>query len=520
MTSVELARGDRLISRRVCWDLVRFAPRPPAAAHRVIRLGWPVYAWRVVVPKPFDQNLDPLERVVLRLAAAGKTQAAEIARLLSILPVLADQIQQHCHDAGWLKRDFTITENGRQILTSGTPPDNTSAVTDTGWIFRDAISGDVLPAFWRGSLPTAPRDARAEVTLLPFDAAHKSRPSAYSILAGLQLYSRVARHEPEVADPTGIHADWLDFEVDLFRDWDEGQLPDPSIEQVDKLAPRLVTVVTLRPETVDIEMVAFVTEDDPEHWLVRSPFGGAGGWWYKRKLEWAVEHSLALRDEVAGWVSRGTPALLQGNYAFKHEIGRDFPGLFTWKEGVEVLHELERAYQAEALYTDDPTIADLVLLRYQRVLEALLAACLTTISDRAALAKRVTGSGFAAKSRVMAAALDAILPPAFCRDSYGYKMAAVARYGGSALRDRALFLLAHAYYESDAPFRAALKVAPGLLVDIDLVTELRNQQSAHYSRNTELAPLSVVESVRAAAQRTLSVLVNCFSEEGHHACRE
>src|SRR5436190_13494613 len=79
-------------------DLLRFTEQSlaPAVAVHAVRLGWPVYAWRVVVPKPLDAPLDPLQRAILRLSVAGVTQSSELARCLGISPTLAAYIQRVC----------------------------------------------------------------------------------------------------------------------------------------------------------------------------------------------------------------------------------------------------------------------------------------------------------------------------------------------------------------------------------------------------------------------------------------
>jgi len=106
-------------------------------------LLWPVWCWEVLIPKPNEAELNIFQRSILGLFHAKKTDPAEIAAWLGIeaemvLYIIAGQLQPN----GWMDSDGKLTDKGIRVLEKDI--DARRDLT-TGYIFQDAITGDLWP---------------------------------------------------------------------------------------------------------------------------------------------------------------------------------------------------------------------------------------------------------------------------------------------------------------------------------------------------------------------------------------
>ncbi len=511
-------RADLLLERQKSWDLLRFPTRAPAASVLSVRLAWPVYGWRVIAPRPADENTNAIERAVLRLCSIGSSNPGEAGILLGIPAALVRTVQRSLIDRKYLNERLEVQEIGKAILVGNEPDEVDTNSEELGWIFRDALSGDVLPMFVRGSLPLAPAAAAKEVYLLPYGDEFSTRPSSLSILTGLRLYGRVSRFESETTDSSGLSANSFDPEQLRFMEWGNVADVGGTVSAESALSPDFVRVLNSKAEALDLETPLYITGDDFNDWHIRSPFGTAGGWWFKKKLEWGIAHSPVLEYQIESWLKSARDTILARypEFPIAGDESRILMALFPTLVGNprfdHVNRELAGALRSESLFRVDNNNLDVVLNRYQKALEALLTLCIEAVPAREDLARKIGSQDFANKAQVMAQALSVHMPASFSRASNGHKMVAVARYGGAALRDRALFLLGHAYYESGSPFRSVLIDQPDLLVLLDEVAERRNRQGAHFSDSiSSEEPEDIFNAVRDASHRIIHAITKHYS---------
>jgi hypothetical protein len=503
MSDGDVSIAGRLEERSKPWELLRFQPlsKAPARSCYTIRLAWPVFAWRVVVPDVFQAKITPLERAVLRLARAGVFTSEQMAALLDMPPGLVKSVQNTCADLEYLDNGFRLAEAGEKALAGMDLPELSVGRT-AGWIFRDTLTGDVMPMFYDGSLPLAPAAAVNEAVALPYNSSLQAAPSLGNVATALIGYRRILRMSRE-DEASQVKADHFDPDAIRADDWSE--LEDPSLSAATSLgSPRFVHLVTTIPEKCDLETHFYIAGDDPETWSIRSPFGLHGGGWFYKKLNAAAERDDRLGALLATWRREAqemfaTPAGAQDRD--RARAMNEYPSLAIVPELGSTLRELVRAYRAETLFEQDPDNLDIVLNRYQVVLEAVLTACIRSSPNAEAIARQIEDKDFVNRVTRMASEMGVQLPSLWLNRNLVPKLRRVPSLGGQSLRDRGLFLFLYAYYREESPFRRAMQDDPQLLMSIDAVTDARNQQGAHLNPSVgqrDTARRVVAETVLAA----------------------
>lgn len=462
------------------WDSRRQFPN----TDYVERIAWPAYAWRVVVPNQ-DTRYDPLQRAVLRLAEAHVANTGEIARLLGIHPDLARHLQLTCISTGLLDDQGQVTKSGRDGIL-GLDREDENAETEDGWIFRDAVSGDVLPLFYQGSLPILKRRADDTHYHLPRHPRNAARPSAAAIANALRQYRRLLRVEQDQVRPSALDKDL--FDPDSPVDWSVVSESEPDREEARRKAPGLVRMVTERPERLAFEVNYYVCPDAPEAWYLTAPLSSAGGWWYRRKLEWAADRDPNLATRLASWRQTAEElfAPTEEMIISLSKVKREFAEFYACPGLGEALLWWERACASHSRHALGDFDADSVYTRCQKVLELALDACIGRIADRRALLEEIRWDPSRRFLRNIASELQVTLPQKMAWDNTGESMTKVASGEMRSLRDRALFLFYAAYYDFSHPFYRACDAEKGLLDLIDDVAELRNEYGAHSGRLTEV----------------------------------
>ncbi len=515
-----MSNGERPLRHecRAEWrDLHRFSTRQPVAATTYVKVGWPVFAWRSVVPRLPDRKTDPLQRAILRFASANVANNSEIGRLLGLHPLLVRQAQQACLVSNLLDRNMQLTPMGKSLLLDNEDDEICGTIVELGWIFRDALTGDVWPMFYRGSLPAAPRPAVREAVFLPADDEFSEKPSSASISSALQAFQRIIRYEPDADDTTGLLADLYDPGDFMPNQWDAADGDTDGMQQ-SALAPKSIRLPTLQPERISIEARLYRTSDDPLGWAVASPFGLAGGWWFKRKLDWAINHQADISSTLAPFTHSVVPSpteLVTLVDEPRQRVRLEYSILERVQQLNPVVEMMRLSLAAEEQYHTNPENLDLVLTRYHKCLEALLNACLETIpdTDRWRVVKMVDERGCYTLFRGISKELNLDLPQPFLNPDQRWNLRNVAKRRGKAVRDRVAFLIADAAVNQTSQCRPLFMAQPGLLFDLDLVADRRNSHGAHFNGAMEVPSDGVFLDVQQAFSRSVQTLTSYFFEE-------
>lgn len=521
MRHAESKERDDLLTREKPWYLLRFKPGIPPDRFFSVKLAWPAYAWRVIAPVPQDKEMDALERAIIRLVAAGKTNPYELGVLLGIDQALAKHVLEGNRSKGILDERFNLTRYGQEKLESLRGMDETFPPGGSlrhGWIFRDAISGDVIPVFLEGGdLPPAPSVAVEEATPLPYDGNTRGKPSPPNITYALQFYGKiVSRSSHADMDQWGLltdESDPGDFRVAAWQDVDDTERK-PAADAKAPEPPRLVSIVSSEPEPIDIETYLYVTPDDPSTWRIRSPWRPFPGGWLRQRLEWAIGHSKDLETRINQWLGEAQKRFpTSGRHLDECEIrvAEDFPILKSRLELKEVYKNLILAYNADTLFEENPANLDMVLVRYYKALELLLRACISGIQDKEEVVQKLGKHDVKYKLQNIIEYFSVKLPKFMINDAVGKRIRDVAHYGGNSLRDRALYLLVHAYYTEDSPFRSVLRDRPDIFDLIELVSQLRNMRGGHHDPDVNITNESEqAERVRNAAKTVIEVVASHY----------
>ncbi|NCA90181.1 MAG: hypothetical protein EOM92_15105 [Gammaproteobacteria bacterium] len=191
---------------QVVWYAPRAHAKPGPRRDRGYLL-WPAWAHRVMAPEVRDRPLNPLALAVLRLLAASRATAREVAIHLAIHPELAAFVVADLQGSGYLDPNAGLTGRGRALLD-----DERDAALSLvpGWVFRDPWGEGLWPFVARELSPAQtsindrgypdlelgttgkPWTQRAFMQRPPEGAAARA-PEAREILRAADQHRRIAR---------------------------------------------------------------------------------------------------------------------------------------------------------------------------------------------------------------------------------------------------------------------------------------------------------------------------------------
>lgn len=125
--------------------LLWYGPRAhadPGGRNDRVWLGWPTWAFRVVAPEFRNSRLNALQKAVLGILRASRLTAAELSERLGIHRELAAFVVADLQGQQRVDEDWKVTQDGIGLLEAEAAE---SAKLVPAWMFRDALSGDLLP---------------------------------------------------------------------------------------------------------------------------------------------------------------------------------------------------------------------------------------------------------------------------------------------------------------------------------------------------------------------------------------
>ena len=484
--------------------LLRFgAPMRSTRGVTCWRLAWPAYAWRAILTKVPESRLDALERLLLRLIKAGKTDPAVLANLIGLQPTLVSRIITALIGNRCLTDDVALTSYGLQRLEDRYSYSLEELVRDSGWLFQDALSGDVVPYVHYGSLPDAPASAAEDAVALPHGDRQIGSPSDRSIAYALRAFAHLRRlredseEDGEISGAGDSGGGMLEevFWDDLEEEYDEpsmqsepdsGGAPRTSVSE----APRLARLVTAVPEEVDIEVFLYVSAHMPGRWQLWLPIGTELAAWFARKLRYATArdpHLEATIDRLVGPMKDDakTGGTRSKSGSVEALVLREFPNVAMHAELATAFSYAVEAIKAEEVAYEGRISAGHAIMSYSNCLEAMMTACFLTLTkdQRIRLASHFDFAGVSERIQGIAASLSVPVPSHMCRDAYRSRFRLAAHYPRSAsARDKILLLLADAYYRPESPAREAFLTEPRLVELVDRMNTIRNDSGAAHAK--------------------------------------
>jgi hypothetical protein len=441
---------------------------------------------------------DPLQRAILRLSRAGCRTPQEIARYLDINLELSETLLRLFYQNNLIKGDGSLTTEGERLLTEDDRLTFDDGSHEQGWMLRDSLSGDMIPYLTLRPLKRMKPEDVVSTATLPVISTPDSKPDALQLKAALDLYRRLVNSSRELPE-TG------------------GELLPPEENEHDskKLFGSFAKVIWNRPLNLRLPVYFYVYPDDPKEWQVITGFREAAlDHWFTDKLHHAAKNSSRLKSDMDEWLREAAdlypsqPTLSDAEMRISSEL----PMLERSEHLSDVRLHLARALRGEDLFRDDEENLDIVLVRYQKALEALLDACINKIPNRPEVADKVNTDDFKSQAEELSSRLGVNLPPKFVKGrNVGNSVKSIGRYDGTALRDRALFLFICAAYFPESLSAEAFTRQPELLNYIHIVTNYRNKLGAHHSDfEASKSNFELQEEVSDSAFTAIRVLSECF----------
>lgn len=252
-------------------------------------LAWPVYAYRVTLPRVSDteDRLNPFERVVLKLLEVVGTMDAKALADETCIPVdLVNSILLRLQDKGLIDEHYTIIRKEADNSVKEQEP-----LYVTALLFRELATGRVLPFLHllEEKKPLRKREEKKgeHMREIRWDDSHKkSQPQQRDVISALRKMKKRS--------------------IALSRD-DKM----PVVQQI-TIAPQ--------PERYDLYCPIAIQQSDGE-FRIADPFGTG----FSLALERAFEQILEYDDKLAGWLQNWKQSLKRDSPASAQQTTRQQP---------------------------------------------------------------------------------------------------------------------------------------------------------------------------------------------------
>lgn len=451
-------------------------------------LLWPAYAYRVLAPEVRERQLNVFQKAILGMCQGGKTNPTDIGGLLQLDPDLVSFVFVELQDLRLLDENLLVTADGESRLSVERDDLPDSQPLTVGYVFQDPWSSRLWPRFVDvleyANCHFVEGDPYPRLLIGSAGSPRYVRPFAKSSRGGqqplvptaLDVLDAVWRHRRDVRSGRS-HA---------FTDSEDEDRALPAM----MAAPHLDRVTAIsEPQCLYLStyLYVFLDEVGAKDWHVCDPFVLGASSFLRRGIVQQMEGDDWLRS----WVEKST-----GDAHAEGEIGTGEQLLEEAVEGklgtpirfpalVERLVSMERACAGAHLDRDRGQCSqdklEQVMLEAAKGLERLFT-CLIQAYPPAD-----TWRAFVTRDReyreellnTFAAGLgfSTPLPMIICRvRPEGVKWA--AEKGGGTLGQRIVAALLAVRVHDDHPLCRVAGRAPGLLVDLGKLIELRDR-SAH-----------------------------------------
>lgn len=287
---------------QVLWYNPRAHTKSVPRSERVYLL-WPAWAHRVMAPEVHDRPLNPLALAVLRLLAASRLTARELASHLGIHMELAAYVVAGLQSSAYLDGAGNPTDRGRELLEN--ERDVASSLVP-GWVFRDPWNGSLWPFVARDLLPAATATNEWGYPDLVFGTTGKpwiQRAFLQDVPAAAAPSPPVAREILRAASEQRRIAGRL-ARTDRSHFWDEDG-PEPFDPK--RLDLRRVSQIEAEPHPVYLATFLYVPKEGPDgetDWHVCDFFGRSDSLDLRRLILDVADDSPHLARELDRVIGR------------------------------------------------------------------------------------------------------------------------------------------------------------------------------------------------------------------------
>ncbi|MBD7970426.1 hypothetical protein [Paenibacillus gallinarum] len=473
------------------------------------KIAWPVYAWKTILPSFLKEELDILQKLILSLAKINKLKDYTIFRQLGISSELIKTVQESCVQKGYLGLNNLITESGEQVLTNSMNVEQDMLMNyEQIYIFRDALTGDIIPNFKVSELPGEEKLQYDYVFEITSSNYRDQKPTFMDIGQALKIRQRINRitdvlqkdYANEVVDAEQLSSfDEMDFFIEEV-DWqlidEDGHIEYKSLKdkeeqtEIKKSEESTTTfkIVSIRSDILYLEADLYVDPDLPEKIMVTSPFGENEDDWFTKHMLLHAQKSDCLQEDIELFMLEAKEELID-KYPFNNyldiELFRKYPSIANyenWKSLRSQIESTERSYNRLIEGDED---YDTFYMRAQRSLEGVLKYCIEKIPNKMDVMNSVTRYNFTDSLKRIAENLRIDIPSNLFSPDFYNRLKSVANNKGISSKDRALFLAFDAFYhQEETPSLQLLKNIPDFYKRINIITNVRNK-TAHFTEEIE-----------------------------------
>lgn len=261
-------------------------------------LGWPVNGYRISLPRTTGdiETLNPFEKVILGIMRATRQRdATSIASETCLEQDFVEGVLLRLRDKGFIDEQNRITNEGANRLDQS----NEGLELRTAWVFRELVSGKLLPFIYlpKGDNPPRWKKEPQYVRVLKSATINFGTPSPDEVLASMRETKRRVEGYGE-----RIHL--------------------PRVGQID---------VSPNPERYLLDC-PIVMRDSDGRWRIADPFGFG----YSRELETVFLQEMSNDEELQRWLMKWSNSLVVDSddeaydasaYSLSKGIRDSYPGL-------------------------------------------------------------------------------------------------------------------------------------------------------------------------------------------------
>lgn len=464
------------------------------------RIFWPVFAWPCVLPSDEISELDILQDLVLKIIDGFGNDNNVLTQTVGISSDLVNTVKEKCIDDGYIGKKGQITVSGKRKIQIGNPYEkdiNDILKYEKVYVFRDGVSGDIIPNFSISNIPKAKKmdGKRENYLVLEAEKSFETKPSVLDITRGISIYNRFSRiiksqqesFHTNKLEITGEYEYLIDEEE---MDWtlfdDDGKLisriQDKGNSKKEDIAKNLsnIKIWDNIPSVIYLETYICIDPDRPNDLIVMSPFGNNEDIWFTRVLENECMKNQKLGEVIDLFIASAREDLVD-KYAFNNELNIDlfkrFPQISNYPEFADLKHEIEYLKRAENRILDGDEDYDTIFLRSQKVIESLLRHVILRIVDIEDTIKNINRYDFKYQIDQISTELGVAKPKWKSEKLCSAIISDVSRKKAFGVKENALFLLLDAYFRNNSQSLVMLKAMPEFYNSIHYITELRNENS-------------------------------------------
>lgn len=461
------------------------------------KIAWPIYVWKCILPSEISKDIDILQKLLLSSIRVGIIEQHFLVENLGFSKDLLQAVKEKCINEGYLTKQGQLTDIGHKKVLNGNryASDCADATRcEKIYLLKDAISGDIIPNF---SIGTIPRwvEAKDDKLVLPENNENRKKPSILDITTGLKTCHRLNKMREEQqqaysAEKVEIsECDDDDDEVDWTDINEKGDIEVKEGKEVatDKGEKKKTNITNIKiwdntPERIYVDSYIYIDPDKPNEWRVRSPLGMDEDAWFTSRLRTETYKNSKIKDEIDFFMEI-TRDELKDKCAFdnhyKIELFNQFPMIANYPEFKYLKEEIESVKRVELRIKGGDEDYDTLFLRCQKVLECLFVLCISKIDNRFDIVKNIDKADFKYQVNYIASEIGVRVPQNYLSAQICKSLLYVPSLKSGSIKDKALFMLYDAYYNTNSISLYILKAMPEFYEHINLIANNRNKTSHH-----------------------------------------